>query len=87
MSSEWRKQTKARKSHQCEICRGEIVPGEIYVRYTPKFENCNRENCELIECCACEPRPRPCYECGAPTTGGKFCSRSCWVSAVGAGDE
>jgi len=31
--SGWRKQTKARKSHWCEICRGEIVPGEVYVRY------------------------------------------------------
>ena len=29
----WRKQTKARKNHQCEICRNQILPGEVYVRY------------------------------------------------------
>lgn len=28
--SDWRKQTKARKTHQCEICRNQILPGEVY---------------------------------------------------------
>lgn len=42
---------------------------------------------DYCECCDCETRPRPCYECGAPTNGGKFCSRSCWMSALGVGDE
>lgn len=52
MSSEWRKQTKARKSHQCEICRGEIVPGEVYVRYdcTP-WGHPDNEGYHTYRCC------------------------------------
>lgn len=42
---------------------------------------------DYCECCDCEPRRRPCYECGMMTNGGKYCSRSCWISAIGAGDE
>jgi len=40
MSGDWRKQTKDRKTYQCEICRNQILPGEVYIRYdcTPKCD-------------------------------------------------
>lgn len=28
-----RKERRARKSHRCSICNGDIVPGEHYIRY------------------------------------------------------
>lgn len=50
--SDWRKQTKARKTHQCEICRNQILPGEVYIRYdcTP-WGHPDNEGYHTYRCC------------------------------------